>query len=236
MSYNNHTCAVGDSVFGAEGCLLSSDDDSTDDEMDEAATGHPAETKEEVLKNLRDGYSYHKNGPAREYDWTATEISEMSELILKTHSEVQAATKNKSRVIRAQNYKGESSANMLRNWINSCLNGKRFPENPRIERGDSIEHDEWTNHQMWEYVSRTLQSEFHYWTNVEKINRTLPSDRKKEVRYPKLDDLIFRHNDDFTAGLWSDFREYWQPFINELRYLLSNISFVNFISARRRQN
>ena len=229
MNVNRHAFNVGDGVFGTEGCLLSSDDDDTEDDDDGASSGHPMETKSEILNNLRQGYAYHKNGPAREYDWTPEEISEMSILITETHDKVKAATKNKARVIRAQNYKGESSANMLRNWVNSCRLGHRFANNTRIERGPKLEHDEWSNHQLWEYVSETLQAEFHYWTNVEKINRSLPKDRQKDVRYPQLDDLIFRHNDDFTAGLWSDFRRYWQPFIDELRYLRDTKSFVNFI-------
>ena len=170
MSYNHHAFSVEDGFFGREGCLLSSDDESSDDDIDkEAAKGHPIETKVQVLQNLKDGFPYHKNGPAREYEWTKEEISQMSDLIVKTHSNVQAATKNKTRVIRAQNYKGESSANMLRNWVNSCLTGRKFTDNPRVERGSKIEHDEWSNHQMWKYVSRTLQSEFQYWTDVEKI-------------------------------------------------------------------
>ena len=236
MSFNRHAFNVGSNVFGAEGCLLSSDDDDSDDDGD-TNTGHPVEDKRAILEKLREGFAYHKNGPAREYDWTKEEIAEMSTLITETHERVKAASKNKSRVIRAQNYKGESSANMLRNWVNSCLQGKRFPDNPQIERGEKIDHEDWSNYQMWDYVSRTLQAEFHYWTKVEKINRNLPSDRTKEVRYPKLDDLIFRHNDDFTAGLWSDFRTHWQPFIDELRYSRDIRSSVNFdISARRRRN
>ena len=216
MSYNQHAFNLGDSIFGEEGCLLSSDDDETDDDG-ETDAGHPLEDKKDVLNNLRNGYAYHKNGPAREYEWTPEEISEMSSMIVAAHEKIKAATKNKARVIRAQNYKGESSANMLRNWVNSCRSGQRFPDNPTVERGPKLEHDEWSNHQLWEYVSRTLQAEFHYWTKVEAINRKLPKDKQKSARYPKLDDLIFRHNDDFTAGLWSDFQSHWQPFIDELR-------------------
>ena len=235
MSSNSHAYTLSSSIFGNEGCLLSSDDDESTDDEDEPS-GHPVETKEEVLANLRNGFAYHKNGPAREYDWTPSEISEMSALITATHEKIKAATKNKARIIRAQNYKGESSANMLRNWVNSCRSGTRFPDNPSIERGHKLEHDEWTNHQLWEYVSRTLQSEFHYWTKVEQINRNLPDERKKSAKYPKLDDLIFRHNDDFTAGLWSDFREHWQPFIDELRYSRETRSCVSFILVRRTPN
>ena len=37
------------------------------DEEDEENLGHPEETTEEVLKNLANGFKYHKNGPARGY-------------------------------------------------------------------------------------------------------------------------------------------------------------------------
>ena len=232
MNLNSHAYFAGDSTFGPEGCLLSSDEDSdTDDEIENK--GHPRETKEKVLANLIDGFAYHKNGPAQEYDWNSNDVSIMTDLIRRQHEKTQAASKNKNRIIRAQNYKGESSANMLRNWVNSCRISERFPDNIQIQRGPKLEHDEWTNHQLWQYVSATLQSEFHYWTKVEIINRSLPEERKKEVRYPKLGDLIFRHNDDFVSGLWSDFSEYWQPFIDEIRYLRFMRSFVMFILASR---
>ena len=217
MDVNNHA------YFGPEGCLLSSDD-SDEGEDDKVASGHPRETKQAVLEQLKNSFAYHKNGPAQEYDWSAEDIDIMTEMIRKAHSETLAAKKNKARVIRAQNHLGESSANMLRNWVNSCLSGQRFPKNRFIKRGPKIEHDQWTNHQMWEYVSETLQFEFRYWSTVEKLNRELPADQKIQAEYPKLEDLIFRHNEDFTAGLWSEFSEFWQPFIDELRYLRSTKS------------
>ena len=198
-----------------EDFLWSSDE--SDDEDGDERSGHPLETKAAVLENLRTGFSYHKNGPAQEYDWTPAEITLMTQMIRDTHSETKAATKNKHRIIRAQNFRGESSQNTLRNWVNSCLSGQRFPDNPRVRRGPRIGHNDWSNFKQWEYVSETLQHEFHYWSEVEKINRSLPSERQKEVRYPRLDDLIFRHNDDFTGGHWSHFAKFWDPFIDEMR-------------------
>ena len=200
--------------FGPEGCLLT---DSEDEAEDEDREGHPLETKEQVLENLRKGFPYHKNGPAREYDWNKDEISQMSKMIQEKHFEIKRAKKNKSRVIQAQNYKGETSSNMLLNWVNSCLSGERFPDNSDIKRGPTLEHGEWSNHRLWQYVSTTLQSEFHYWCKVEQINRKLPPEKRKEAKYPKLSDLIFRRNEDFTSGLWSEFSEFWQPFIDEIR-------------------
>ena len=65
-----------DGDFGSTGCLLSSDDDDDDEKP-----GHPDQTKEDVLAGLRNGFKYHKNGPAREYNWSKAEIQQMSELI-----------------------------------------------------------------------------------------------------------------------------------------------------------
>ena len=189
--------------------------ESSDDEA--AAPGHPLQTKSEVLEGLRNGYKYHKNGPAREYSWNKQEIAVMTKLIMEKNELVKAAKKNRSRRIRAQLYDGTSTGHTLINWVNSCLTGKRFPENKAVQRGPAIAHGDWSNHKMWCYVSSTLQAEFHYWNTVNSINKQLGSDEAARARYPKLTDLIFRHNDDFVSGLWSEFSEYWQPFIDELR-------------------
>ena len=191
-------------------------DSSSDDEVDDG--GHPFETKEDVLKQLADGFAYNKGGPAREYEWSQAEISHMAGLIRDKNDEVRKnKRKNRPRAIRAQNYRGETSHNYLLNWVNSVRVGKRFPENPNLVRGSKWLHGQRSNHQLWETVSEILTAEFHYWMRIHKLNLALdPKDRKK-VRYPLVEDLIFRVNDDFTGGLWSQFYKYWEPFINELR-------------------
>ena len=197
---------------------LSSDEDSEED--DAGPLGHPVETKSAVLRNLAHGFPYNKGGPAQEYWWTSEEISHMAQLLRAQNDRVRERTKKRPRAIRAQNYKGVSSRNTLLNWINSVRLGKRFAENSRHERGSRIKHGQWSNHRQWEYVSEILTHEFHYWMAQEKINKALPSDQSHLAKYPLVEDLIFRNNEDFTGGLWSQFYKYWEPFIAELRLLM----------------
>ena len=204
--------------FVGEGHPLSDDSDSDNDAPDTLKKGHPIETKEQVLKNLAADYPYNKGGPAQEYPWTEADIAEMTDLIKERHSNLQKKYQKKARQIRGQNYKGESTHNHLLNWVNSCRSGKRFPSNPNVQRGSPYSYGEKTNQQLWEYVSETLISEFHYWVDLDKKNRKLPKNQQQKMSYPKLDDLIFRHNDDFTGGHWSHFAKFWDPFIDEMRY------------------
>ena len=189
---------------------------SSDEEADSTSVGHPEETKEQVLRNLATGFPYNKGGPAREYNWTSAEISQMSELIRAHESTIKKGYAKKSRVIRAQTYDGRTSNNLLLNWINSVRSGQRFPSNDKIQRGEKIRYGEWSNHRQWEYVSSVLTAEFHYWIDVNTKNQQLSPDEQEKARYPELKDLIFRNNDDFTGGLWSKFYKYWAPFIDEL--------------------
>ena len=199
-----------------EGHPISDDSDSEDDSAAEKK-GHPIETKAEVLKNLAANFPYNKGGPAQEYAWNREDISKMTELIRERHSILQKRYQKKSRQIRGQNYKGESTHNHLLNWVNSCRSGKRFPLNASIQRGEPFSYGEKTNQQLWEYVSETLIHEFHYWVKKDKENQKLPKSQQQKIDYPKLDDLIFRHNDDFTGGHWSHFAKFWDPFIDEMR-------------------
>ena len=186
-----------------------------DDEVDDG--GHPFESKQKVLENLEKGYPYNKGGPAREYEWDLSEIAKMSDLIRKRNEEVRENRKKRPRAIRAQNYRGETSGNYLLNWVNSVRCGKRFPENPKLVRGPKWKHGQRSNHQLWETVSEILTCEFHFWMGIHKKNADLPPGEKVKAKYPRIEDLIFRVNEDFTGGLWSQFYQYWEPFINELR-------------------
>ena len=190
---------------------------SSDDESEDENVGHPVEDKATVLRKLAHGFPYNKGGPAQEYTWSSEDISHMAELLRTRNDQVREKAKKRPRAIRAQNYKGVSSRNTLLNWINSVRSGKRFPDNDRHERGKRIHHGQWSNHRQWEYVSEILTNEFHYWMAQEKINQSLPEDQKHLAKYPLVQDLIFRNNDDFTGGLWSQFYKYWEPFIAELR-------------------
>ena len=202
--------------------IYSSDDD-------EDSSGHPHETKGQVLENLASGFPYNKGGPAREYDWTAGEISKMAQLIRDRDQKVRQELASNPRKIRGQDYLGQTSNNHLLKWINSVRSGKRFAHNPKISRGPSLKYGQWTNHRQWEYVSSVLIAEFHYWIAVEKQNRKLGPGEGHLARYPKLSDLIFRNNEDFTGGLWSNFYQFWEPFITEMRYEPLTNSFDNFI-------
>ena len=190
---------------------LSDEDEPVDD------GGHPFETKKQVLENLEAGYSYNKGGPAREYEWNSTDISKMADLLRKKNTEVRNQRKKRPRAIRAQNYRGDTSNNYLLNWVNSVRCGKRFPENTKLVRGPKWLHGQRSNHQLWEAVSEILTCEFHYWMQIHRQNLALPKDERAKVKYPRVEDLIFRVNDDFTGGLWSQFYQYWEPFIDELR-------------------
>ena len=190
-------------------------DRSSDEEEDDG--GHPHESKREVLEKLESGYPYNKGGPAREYDWSASDFSKMAEMIRRKDREVRSERKKRPRAIRAQNYRGDTSKNYLLNWINSVRCGKRFDKNHEHDRGPKWLHGQKSNHQLWETVSEILTKEFHYWMGIHKKNMALPKSQRSQVKYPMIEDLIFRVNDDFTGGLWSQFYRYWEPFINELR-------------------
>ena len=52
---------------------------SSDEE--EEPEGHPVEDNATVLRNLANGFKYHKNGPAQPYEWTKEDMEYMSKLI-----------------------------------------------------------------------------------------------------------------------------------------------------------
>lgn len=215
---------------------VSMHDQSSDDESQEDDGGHPYEGRQKVLENLESGFPYNKGGPAREYQWEPAHIAKMTDMIRRKNENVRKRRKQRPRTIRAQNYRGETSNNYLLNWVNSVRTGKRFEQNQDLERGPKWLHGQKSNHQLWETVSQILTSEFHYWMKIHKQNALLPESERAKVKYPRLEDLIFRVNDDFTGGLWSQFYKYWEPFIDELRYLPLTISFDNFISVTTNRN
>ena len=203
-----------------------SDDESDQDEED---FGHPDHSPNEVIENLRNGYKYHKNGPAREYSWSKEEIAEMTKMIERKNNLVKLK-RAKERIIRGQDYKGYSDKDHLLRWVNSCRMGYRFSLNPNVERGPQLRRKEWSNKKLWEYVSRTLIAEFDYWTEIFQSDQAKAAD----IKYPKVSDLIFRHNEDFTSGLWSEFSHHWERFINKMRYIPVNNSLLSFISVTSR--
>ena len=184
-----------------------------DDDLPTEEYGHPDHSPLEVLENLRSGFKYHKNGPAREYDWTKEDRQIMTDLIRERAAQVEKRRK-KERVIRGQDYLGNSEKDHLVRWVNACLVGIRFPNNPKVRRGAAIGRKEWSNKKLWRYVSETLIAEFDYWNEMHVRNQKGPPEA---AQYPKVSDLIFRHNDDFTSGLWSEFSDFWEPFLNDMR-------------------
>ena len=187
--------------------------DSDEEEENGEEFGHPPHTPNEVIENLRNGFKYHKNGPAREYDWSMMPdlVEEMTRMIERKHNEIKLK-RAKERIIRGQNYRGESEKDHLLRWVNSCRMGYRFPMNPNVERGEQLRRSDWSNKKLWNYVSRTLIAEFDYWTKIFQSDQA----KKSNIQYPKISDLIFRHNDDFTSGLWSEFAEHWVQFIDKM--------------------
>ena len=184
--------------------LLSSDSE------DEDESGHPMETKDEVLKNIRLGFKYHKNGPARQYDWNNDDIASMTKMIHDSVSKIKRGRRN----VRAVNYHGQPFPGGLLGWVNSVRSGRYFKDNPKIERGEEFKANEKSNFWLWNYVSETLIHEFDYWTEWHKTNQSLPPE---ETKYPDITKMIFRHSDDFVGGLWSDFSKHWTRFVDEMR-------------------
>ena len=181
---------------------------SSDEE--DSPSGHPIEDKVTVLENLRNGFKYHKNGPAQPYEWDKKDMSVMTEMIKK-----QAASLTKGRrKVRAVGYDNVPLPDGLLGWVNSVRDGTYFSDNPNVERGPRFKSCEKSNFWLWNFVSRTLLAEFDYWTEVHKENKNCDPSKS---RYPKLSQLIFRHPDDFVGGLWSDFQTHWQRFIDEMR-------------------
>ena len=194
---------------------------SSDDEADAEYSGHPFEDKASVLENLQNGFQYHKNGPAQMYDWSADDIQKMTLIIKDSVSDL----KKGRRKIRAVNYLGEEFPGGLLGWVNNVREGVYFGDNPNVQRGPRFSSGEKTNHWLWNFVSETLLSEFHLWSKIHRENsKAKPSGSK----YPKLNQLIFRHTEDFVGGLWCDFHKHWQPFINEMRFLITNLSLLTY--------
>ena len=172
------------------------------------------------MKNLRNGFRYHKNGPAQTYDWTAEDIKTMTKIITDSVADM----KKGRRKIRAVDYQGRPLPNGLLGWVNSVRSGKYFGDNPKINRGPVFKSGEKSNFWLWNFVSDTLISEFDYWSDVHKLNATVDP---KDPRYPDISKLIFRHSEDFVGGLWCDFESHWQRFVDEMRleiYLLLDLS------------
>ena len=181
----------------------SSDEEPVDD-------GHPLEDRATVLRNLRNGFKYHKNGPAQMYDWSKADIDEMTKIIQDSVIRV----KKGRRKVRAVDYRGQPLPNGLLGWVNSVRSGVYFGDNPKINRGPVFKCGEKTNFWLWNFVSETLICEFDYWTEVHKQNAHVDP---KDTRYPDISKLIFRHSEDFVGGLWCDFEQHWQRFIDEMR-------------------
>lgn len=184
------------------------EEDSSDDDLE--VTGHPLEDKRTVINNLKNGFKYHKNGPAQTYDWNDDDVAEMTKIIHESVSKI----KKGRRAIRAVDYKGRPLPNGLLGWVNSVRRGDYFSDNPNINRGPIFKSGEKSNFWLWNFVSETLLSEFDYWSEIHKQNASVDP---KDTKYPDISKLIFRHSEDFVGGLWCDFERHWEKFVNEMR-------------------
>ena len=183
---------------------------SSDDETDAETLGHPLEDKATVIAKLKQGFKYHKNGPAQMYDWSSKDIETMTSIISESVTEI----KKGRRKIRAVNFLGEEFPGGLLGWVNNVREGVYFSDNPNINRGTRFKSGEKSNHWLWNFVSETLISEFDFWSRIHQENAQCSPESS---RYPNLHQLIFRHTDDFVGGLWCDFHGHWQRFIDEMR-------------------
>ena len=181
---------------------------SSEDEVEDV--GHPLEDKETVLRNLKNGFRYHKNGPAQMYDWSQDDIEKMTKII---HESVMKVKKGR-RKIRAVNYMGQPFPGGLLGWVNSVRSGLYFRDNPKIDRGPVFKSGEKSNFWLWNFVSTTLLCEFDYWSEIHKQNAKV---KPEDTKYPDISKLIFRNSDDFVGGLWCDFEGHWQRFVDEMR-------------------
>ena len=192
---------------------------SSDSEDDEGHQGHPVESKNDVLCKLKDHFPYHKNGPAQPYSWTDSEVKIMSQHLQDYADKIQ---EGKRRKIRAVHYDGKPYVGGLLKFVNKAITGKLFPQNPHIRlRKRKYCAGELSQHQLWHIASEILIAEFDYWIDVSKENaKHVANGQPERCRYPHINKLVFRNNEDFVGGLWSDFETHWQRFIDELRYLL----------------
>lgn len=200
--------------------VIMSDSDSDDDNGGGAAKGHAVETKDQVLENLFNGFPYHKNGPAQGYKWSEAEIEKMAQHLEDYASKVKRGRRKK---IRATRYDGRPVTGGLLKFVNDAVTGKTFPNNPHIKRRrNRYKAGYITQHALWHEASEILIAEFDYWMDIYEDNIKYASEGRPElIRYPKIEDLVFRNNEDFVGGLWSDFEKHWQRFIDEIRYLKS---------------
>ena len=182
--------------------------ESSDDE--DEPTGHPIEEKNDVIQNIANGFRYHKNGPAQPYDWTKEDLAKMTRLI----EDAAKRVKKGRRKIRAIKHDGTEFPGGLLAWVNCVRRGMYFSDNPNVQRGAPFTSGEKSNHWLWNYVSETLLAEVDYWTKIHKANQKA---NPSETKYPDINNLIFRHPDDFVGGLWCDFEKHWQRFVDEMR-------------------
>lgn len=199
-------------------------DSEEEHDSNEPPRGHPLETKSEVLQNLIKGHPYHKNGPAQGYKWNEQEIEQMAQHLEEYATNVRRGRRKK---IRATRFDGRPVTGGLLKFVNDAVTGKTFPNNHYIKRRKNRYRAGYiSQHALWHEASEILIAEFDYWMDVHQNNIKHAAENRPElIQYPKIEDLIFRNNEDFVGGLWSDFEKHWQRFIDEIRYLIYLIHF-----------
>ena len=110
---------------------------------------------------------------------------------------------NTIRIVRAVNYKNEPMC--IVKWLNAYRRRKLFPTLSRpLKPSLSTPWILPTNHELWLEVSTYLIDIFHHIMSDKDLHPSM------HLKY-----LIFRDKNDFYAGSWNAFKQFWLPFIQE---------------------
>ena len=142
----------------------------------------------------------------------------MSDHVFSVGESLRNATEKKPIEIPAVNYENKPISGGLLQWVNQVRLRHKFKYNPYIVRGGRLRPGGRTNRQLWRETSQILLAEYRYWSERLHRNRELISTgRGYLVEYPKIGNLPFRDNDVFVGGEWSNFRSFWDEFIEGLK-------------------
>ena len=142
----------------------------------------------------------------------------MAEHVFKEGESLRSQSQRAPPAIPAVNYLNKPIKGGLMAWVNRVRLRYLFKHNPYIPRGGRLRPGGRTNRQLWKEVSRILLAEYRYWSEKLVTNRQLMSTgRGYLVEYPRIGHLPFRDNDVFLGGEWSQFSEFWDEFIENLK-------------------
>ena len=180
----------------------------------------PHSTKAEIMRAVLAGEKVHKISPAFPISWTPEEIKIMASDVFRTGLESKARQRQSPTEIPAVNYLNDPIPGGILGWLNRVRTGHLLKHNKLIPRCGRIRPGSKSNRQLWKEVSHVLLLEYQYWTSQLHENRRLMAEgRGYLVKYPKIGHLPFRCNNVFLGGEWSHFSSFWEPFIEQMRYL-----------------